>query len=87
MSSSSPRRPAAAGPFRGRTGGGFTLVEILTVLAVIAIMISLAAPLIGDYPEGRELASEADNVESQMAYARLIAVSSGAPVELRFYLE
>ena len=56
------------------------------VVAIIGIMIAIAVPLVGGYPESRQLSAEADNIESQIAYARLVAVSSGKPVELRFYL-
>lgn len=66
---------------------GFTLTEILMVIAIIGILVSITIPLASSMPASKELSSEADNLASRINYCRLLAVSSGRPVELRFYLQ
>ena len=57
------------------------------VIAIIGILISITIPLTSSLPASKELSSEADNLTSRINYCRLLAVSSGRPVELRFYLQ
>lgn len=64
---------------------GFTLTEVLMVVAIIGILISLTIPMTSSMPESKQISSEADNLTSRINYCRLLAVSSGKPVELRFY--
>ncbi|MFH5802556.1 prepilin-type N-terminal cleavage/methylation domain-containing protein, partial [Alienimonas sp. DA493] len=83
--STAPRRypePAHARPFL-RAPRGFTLVEILLVLTVLAVLAAVVAPsalrFFGDYA----LRSSAEAVRSDLARARLDAVQEGVPYEFR----
>lgn len=66
---------------------GFTLIEILAVIAVIAILVAMTIPLTTGATDSRRVSAEADSLTSQIAYAQLLAASSGQPVEVRYYLQ
>jgi uncharacterized protein (TIGR02596 family) len=55
------------------------------VVAIIGILVSLTIPMTSSVPESKQISSEADTLASRINYCRLLAVSSGKPVELRFY--
>ena len=76
----------------GRTSGhasrsthplrGFTLVELILVLALLVIVTSLAAPAMSRFIRGRALDSEARRMLSLMHAGQSRAVSEGAPMVL-----
>ena len=63
---------------------GFTLVEMLIVLAVLAVMASLAWPAVRGMAAKSELRSAAGNVRSALAGPRLRAIESGVPQRFRY---
>ena len=66
---------------------GFTLTEILMVIAIIGILISITSRSPASTRSPRNSAPRPTTSASRINYCRLLAVSSGRPVELRFYLQ
>lgn len=56
-------------------GGGFTLLELIVVLAIVAVATALVLPSIGRGTESLRLRSEAGHVAALLREARLTAVS------------
>jgi type II secretion system protein H len=61
---------------------GFTLVELLVVLALIATMVALAAPSLSHFFQGRTQDSEVRRFLSLTRYGQSRAVSEGVPMLL-----
>ena len=70
---------------RDGAAGAFTLVELLTVVAVIAILMALAVPAVNTMLRGSQLTTSAQSVSDQLSLARQTALSTGHSVEVRFY--
>ncbi|MCH7472180.1 prepilin-type N-terminal cleavage/methylation domain-containing protein, partial [bacterium] len=70
-----------------RPAGGFSLVELLVVLLILAILISIAAAkLISTLPE-RQLAAAGERFGNNISYARTTAEASGNVVFIGFRFE
>src|SRR5580765_4940142 len=63
-------------------GGGFTLIELIFVLALLAISALFVASSMGSFFRGRALNFEARRLLSLTHYAQSRAVSEGVPVIL-----
>jgi prepilin-type N-terminal cleavage/methylation domain-containing protein len=63
---------------------GFTLTELLIVVALIAIMAGIAVPLLVNVADGIKLGQSTRDVERELQAARLRAVSSNQPMRVRF---
>lgn len=64
-----------------RTGrGGFTLVELILVMALLVVAVSLIAPRMSGFVRGRALDSEARRMIALMHAAQSRAVSEGTTV-------
>jgi type II secretory pathway pseudopilin PulG len=63
--------------------GGFTLVEVCLVLALLIVIGSLAIPLLGGSFKRQALTSGADLLRAGLSRARLQAMQSGQPYVLR----
>lgn len=75
-----PPSPANERVRPGRAG--FTLVELILVMAVLAITAALVVPRMSSFLQGRELSSEARRLLSLTRYAQSRAVAEGVPVVL-----
>ena len=76
-------RGAAAAPFTGcRRSTGFTLVELLLVMALLAIVLSICIPSLGGFFRGRNLDSEARRMLALTRHGQSRAVSEGIPMLL-----
>jgi uncharacterized protein (TIGR02596 family) len=64
---------------------GFSLVELLVVLAIIAIVSALAVPAIGSALRSYKLDTTGQVVVNQLNLARQTALSRGHAVQVRFY--
>src|SRR5690349_20782371 len=63
-----------------------TIVELLIVIALLAAMASIIAPLIGDSLNERAFETAADVTGEQLVLARGHAQSTGEPVEVRYHV-
>jgi uncharacterized protein (TIGR02596 family) len=64
---------------------GFTLIEILVVLAIIAVIVTFTVPNLGPGLKGSKLKQAADDLERALANAQQVAITQNHPVEFRFF--
>jgi len=64
---------------------GFSLIELLVVVAIIVILSVLATSGLNNVSRATKLASAAQLLGDQIALARQTAVARNLPVEVRFY--
>ena len=64
---------------------GFTLVEVLVVLALIGMLLFMTVPGLKDVFKGSKLTSTADQFANDLSLARQAAIKENTPVEVRFY--
>jgi type II secretion system protein H len=76
------RAMAASRVGRGARRGGFTLIELILVLALLVIVTSIAAPAMSRFVRGRALDTEARRLYALMHMAQSRAVSEGQPMLL-----
>lgn len=72
-------------PVGKRKLSGFTLIELMIVMVIIAIGISLAMPTFVAVMEKRRLVSAAEQVVSFMAFARSEAIKRNEKVSVSWY--
>lgn len=66
-------------------GKGFSLVELLVVIAIIAMIAAFAAPATNAILRGSQLTQAAQMLSDQLGLARQMALSKNHIVEVRFY--
>lgn len=68
-----------------RMKAGFSLVELLVVVAVVVVITGLAVPAFNSISRSSGVALAGDMVMGQLALARQAALARNRPVEVRFY--
>jgi len=68
---------------RTRGSSGFTLIELIVVLAILAIAVGLVLPMFGSRGSGAELAAAAGRVHAAMAAARATAIAEDRTIVFR----
>ncbi|MFA7344849.1 MAG: Verru_Chthon cassette protein D [Terrimicrobiaceae bacterium] len=66
-----------------RKSQGFSLVELLTVMAIIALLVALAVPAFQSVALGSSLSRGGEIAADQLALARQLAVSRNSQVQVR----
>ncbi len=66
---------------------GFTLVELMVVVAILAIILLAAIPSFQRWIESRRLIGLADNVLNDLRYAQSEAIKTGTPVVITFHTD
>jgi len=78
----SPTAPSPPAKVRRPAGRAFTLIELILVMALLAIAASLVAPKMASFFRGRALDQEARRVLSLTHYGQSRAVAEGVPMLL-----
>jgi len=71
----------------GRAGRGFTLLEVLVVIAIIGILLGLSYPSIVNSMRVRSLENAARTIATDLQWAKLQAVKTKMNHRLRFALQ
>jgi len=66
---------------------GFSLVELLAVVAIIAFLLAIGAPSMRSVIQSADLTATGDSVHGILHTARQAARARNVPVEIRFYRE
>jgi prepilin-type N-terminal cleavage/methylation domain-containing protein len=64
----------------GKQGRGFTLVELIVVIAIIVILVLFLVPIINSLVGGKSLRMARNSIDGYFGGVRLEAVNRGAPV-------
>jgi prepilin-type N-terminal cleavage/methylation domain-containing protein len=67
-----------------RRDAGFSLIDMMIVIALMGIIAGMAVPAWGNLTESMKLASNAREVERELQTARLKAVTANRPIRVRF---
>lgn len=76
------RRGWTSAPPRRKQGHAFTLIELILVMAMLAAILSVAAPKLSRFFSGRSLDLEAGRLIALTRYGQNHAISSGSPMVL-----
>jgi prepilin-type N-terminal cleavage/methylation domain-containing protein len=63
-----------------RNNAGFTLLEMMITLAVVAVLLSAAVPSVSTFIKNNRITSRMNSIIADLHYARSKAVSSGATI-------
>jgi len=64
---------------------GFTLAELMTVIAIIAILSAIAVPNMIGWRERAKLGGAAENLRGDLQWAKIRAIHEHAPVSVLFF--
>ena len=68
-----------------RRAQAFTLVEMLTVVGIVALLVALVTPTLVDVIRSTRLSSSGDSLQNRLSLAQQSAVSKSTETEMRFY--
>ncbi len=68
-----------------RTGSdGFTLIEIIIVVAILGVMIAMGVPAYSSISQSHQVKGAAENIASQVKLMRSKAMATGRPMVMHF---
>ena len=70
-----------------RKNKGFTLIEMLVVIAIIAVLVSIVIPVVGSATEKAKEAADAANVRAAIAEITTVALMDGTDAANALKLE
>jgi prepilin-type N-terminal cleavage/methylation domain-containing protein len=70
-----------------RGAGGFSLPELLAVLAMMAIAIAIGVPLVNEQVRIAEIRAAADDLALHLRAARMMSVTQHRTVQFKVYVE
>ena len=70
----------ASSVMRQSPSSGFTLIEMMIVVAIIGVVAALAAPNYRDWTERYQLRTAAEELQRQLGVAQMTAISRNIPV-------
>jgi prepilin-type N-terminal cleavage/methylation domain-containing protein len=79
-----PSMDAKSHQLRGSVRAGFTLLELLLVLAVMVTLAALSWPRMMRYVEENSLKQNVETVRRELAATRILAIESGLTYQFRF---
>ncbi len=79
-----PGQPANRRRLRGSVRAGFTLLELLLVLAVLITVAALSWPRMMRYIRENSLKQNVETVRRELASTRILAIESGLTYQFRF---
>jgi type IV fimbrial biogenesis protein FimT len=71
---------------RPKLMSGFSLIEVMVIVAIIAILFAFAAPLFGEYTTNTRVRAAAEAFQSDVTLARNEALKRNQPVTLNYSL-
>jgi Tfp pilus assembly protein FimT len=69
---------------RTKNAAGFTLIDMIAVMAIIATLSAMAIPQVTNSLDSMRLGMSVRDVERELQFARLKAVSANRPMRVRF---
>jgi type II secretion system protein H len=77
-----PRSFNRCEPARSKSGGGFTLIEIMIVIGIMAVVMAISVPSMFRRVEKDSIRKSTQDVLDVFQYARTQAIVNGRPVQL-----
>lgn len=68
-----------------KLGRGFSLIEMITVIAVIGLIVAMTAPMLFSTLKANRLTAAGEELINRISLAQQMAVSRNHEVEMRFY--
>jgi type IV fimbrial biogenesis protein FimT len=69
---------------RPKSMGGFSLIEVMIIVAIVAILAAIAAPTFGEYTTNTRVRAAAEALQSDLVRARNEALTRNQPVTLTY---
>ncbi len=66
--------------YRNKNFTGFTLLELMVTISILAISLSLAVPAMGDFIQNQRLRSDSGRLFMDLLYARSMAINQGQQI-------
>ena len=60
-----------------KTRQGFTLIELMVIIAIVGVIATISAPPIYRYVNSNKLQTSADRLAADLQYARTLSISQG----------